>query len=608
MTTSRHISTGGSWRRPLLGLAATAVLTMGGMALPGSSDAAVAAAPTADCATAFPQADIAKGQTVTTKTVTSGTTPEEFTGTVLGIVTDGIAPGTDMVLVNFGTDAGDTAIDKAGIWEGMSGSPVYAANGQIIGAVSYTLTYGPSPVAGVTPFPAMQKYLPGGSTTAAPAVKAPARVGLSKSLAAQVAKETDVSQAQASEGMRRLPTPVAIAGVSSKRLSAIGKDKKPFLDQDFATGEIGSPAATGADAAAGPETLAAGGNIAAALVYGDITEAGVGTVTSVCDGGLVAFGHPFNSTGKTTMALMTADATAVLADSLGGSYKQANIGKVAGVINQDRTPAIAGRLGAGPKVMKATATSSYGTTSRTGTSYAAASDYDADAAAGEAISNNDTVLDAWYVKGGALASYTVKGTDHGKAFTLAFSDRYADTFDISSAAGYPIGDLVYALSQLSGVTLTSVTTTSAFNDTYQTRKLSLVEQKKGKDWVKVTGKSPITVKAGGKAVLRFTLTGGGTGPVQQRVTIKIPKRFKGTSGYVEVMGGGSLYTDLYDISSVADARTTLKDAVRSDAIGLDLALRGHGHKLKKSIELPPGTRVVNGDRMIPFLVSTKVKK
>src|SRR3954454_7416981 len=41
----------------------------------------------------------------------------------------------------------------------MSGSPVYAEDGRLIGAVSYGLAFGPSPVAGVTLAADMQQLL-----------------------------------------------------------------------------------------------------------------------------------------------------------------------------------------------------------------------------------------------------------------------------------------------------------------------------------------------------------------------------------------------------------------------------------------------------------------
>ena len=72
-------------------------------------------------------------------------------------------------------------IDRVGgIWQGMSGSPVYAEDGRLIGAVAYGMSWGPSPVAGVTPFADMDTYLPpagtarpSGSATAPPVPSPP---------------------------------------------------------------------------------------------------------------------------------------------------------------------------------------------------------------------------------------------------------------------------------------------------------------------------------------------------------------------------------------------------------------------------------------------------
>src|SRR5688572_12561982 len=100
------------------------------------------------CPDAFPVADLAKGQPVDGLTVSSGNVPDVFAGEVLGVVDDGIAPDLDMIAVRLTS----TEIDRVGgIWAGMSGSPVYAADGRLIGAVAYGLAFGPSPVAGVTP-------------------------------------------------------------------------------------------------------------------------------------------------------------------------------------------------------------------------------------------------------------------------------------------------------------------------------------------------------------------------------------------------------------------------------------------------------------------------
>ena len=55
---------------------------------------------------------------------------------MLGRITDGIAPGVDMILA----DVSSPALTRAGgVWAGMSGSPVYTADGRLIGSVSYGL-------------------------------------------------------------------------------------------------------------------------------------------------------------------------------------------------------------------------------------------------------------------------------------------------------------------------------------------------------------------------------------------------------------------------------------------------------------------------------------
>src|SRR5689334_2374467 len=102
------------------------------------------------CDEAYPVASLTRDQAVTGLTVTQGTDPSSgaFTGKIIGVLKDGIEPGVDMVMAQLTS----TQIDQSGIWEGMSGSPVYASDGRLIGAVAYTLSYGSTPVAGITPW------------------------------------------------------------------------------------------------------------------------------------------------------------------------------------------------------------------------------------------------------------------------------------------------------------------------------------------------------------------------------------------------------------------------------------------------------------------------
>ena len=176
--------------------AAAAALT--GLALLGggaaiTSSPANAAPPAEDCKAAVPITEVARGNPVTGLTVDTGTVPEGFTGEILGVINDGIAPGLDMVMARL-----DSAeINRVGIWQGMSGSPVYAEDGRLIGAVAYGLAWGASPIAGITPFEDMDDYLGGAA--------APARIAVGNGLAADIARQGDVTARQWRRGSRPCP-------------------------------------------------------------------------------------------------------------------------------------------------------------------------------------------------------------------------------------------------------------------------------------------------------------------------------------------------------------------------------------------------------------------
>ena len=92
------------------------------------------------------------------------------------------------------------------------------------------------------------------------------------------------------------------------------------------------------------------------MSLGDITVAGIGTTTFVCEGKAVAFGHPFNWTGDTTMSVHAADTITIVKDPIFGSYKLANIAESVGTLTQDRLAGIVAELGAAPEGSPITST------------------------------------------------------------------------------------------------------------------------------------------------------------------------------------------------------------------------------------------------------------
>src|SRR5262245_12409502 len=147
-----------------------------------SSPASLSPAQADPCppAVAIDGLDDLAGQELTGLTVERGTVPDEFTAEFLGVIENGIAPGLPMVVVNTQSEA-ITRI--GGVWAGMSGAPVSSEDGRLVGSVSYGLSFGASPIAGVTPAAEMQKLSDGGGV-AAPAAEVELTGGMQEEIVA----------------------------------------------------------------------------------------------------------------------------------------------------------------------------------------------------------------------------------------------------------------------------------------------------------------------------------------------------------------------------------------------------------------------------------------
>lgn len=540
---------------------------------------AVSAPVAGDCAVPFPVADLESGDEVNGMTVAKGTTPAPFTGEVIGVIEGGIDYDIDMIVV----DLTSPDIDRVGsIWSGMSGSPVYAADGRLIGAVSYGLSYGPSQIAGVTPYEKMDDYL---AAAGAPRAK----VSVDKGEAKQLAQRAGISTAQAAKGFKRLSVPMTVSGVDPTRVNKVAK--REYL-RNPAKGASGV-----GRAAVGPETIVAGGNLGAAVSHGMVNYSGVGTVTSVCDDEVVGFGHRMAYLGDTSMTMHPADALFVQPDSLGSAFKVANLGAPVGVIDNDRWAAISGRLGPIPSGTRITSSSKLGSRSYAGTSTVTEPLYVGEVAWYHLYGTNDRAVDG-YAKGDALVNWSIKGKDAaGTAFELKKTDRYASYYDLASEGAGEVPDLVYALSELHGVTVTSVDATSTLQkNTGRHRIQSIQRLAKGK-WVDVD--STIRVKAGKKLRLRAVVSGPG-GRAYRPVAVKVPRRMKGTKQSVYVVGGSSHYAD-GNWRSLSGLKTYVASKVRNDTV---VAVVGNNSRKSKSVQSvsAPGAKVVAGQKRIRIVV------
>lgn len=432
----------GGWARRAVG-ASIAVLVLGSLLY---SAAPAVAVPVQQCPEQeiMPVADVRKGMMGEGLTVYEGTEPERFTAEILGVLQNGIAPGRHMIVVEVSGDV----IDRAGgSWFGMSGSPVYVDN-KLVGAFAWGLTFGTTNLGGLTAAEDMVKVLgypepepeDDSEQEGAPPTYTRRRVMVPRRMQARLAQQTSATERQVSGGFRQLPVPFSISGLSDRRLSSLGelidRERLPLIPYRGSSAQGGST--TQLDPATEP--LTPGDSFAAALSYGDITAAGIGTTTLVCNGKALAFGHPFSFEGETFLGANHADAITIVEDPVFGSYKLANVGALVGVVDQDRLAAIRADLSEGPVLIPVTSTVTALNTNQTrdGKTEVVETEVVPFLAMEHLVFNVDSVFDQ-FTGGSATLSWTIQGVGETTGpFTLTRDNLYADEFDIAFGSAFEV--------------------------------------------------------------------------------------------------------------------------------------------------------------------------
>jgi hypothetical protein len=456
--------------------------------------------------------------------------------------------------------------------------------------VAYTLSYGSTPVAGITPWEDMEAY----AGTPAP----PLHVKVSAAAAKKIAAATDVTKAQAASGFRELQAPTVVSGLGPRALSkATGR---PYLSSIVT-------AAGRATGASSPDVsdLVAGGNLVATEATGDIVFGGLGTITSVCAGRVVGFGHPMEFAGHTTYGLAGADALYIQSDSLGSPYKVANLGDLLGTIDQDRMTGISGPIGPIPDSTPITSTVTYHPDSgavrtRTGTSDVQLPAASASVTFYELVANHQNVLDA-YQKGSEAQAWTVHGHTASGTFTFKGGNRYADTADITYGSSWDLPDLVYLLTSLDGVTVDSVDVTSDIVDDSSVLKIVGADQRRGGTWHAVDSHKPLLLKAHSKATLRLRYAGGTHGPAFQ---VTVPAGTSGFRGFLSASEAEGYPFERDFPRTLAGVRKLVQKAERNDEAQIDFyAFGGKAKSVRSQQATAPGNKVITGHLDLKVKVS-----
>ncbi|MGE3062021.1 MAG: SpoIVB peptidase S55 domain-containing protein [bacterium] len=189
-------------------------------------------------------------------TVFEETKTDTFEVEVIDVISEGEA-SVEMVLVKCFGDK----IEKTGIAQGMSGSPVYF-NGKLFGSMSYTWDNLKEPIGGVVP------------------IKRMLEIDLFEN------QNMDVKGYK----LKEIAVPVVLTGVDERVLEDLRDDVGVLK---YAVSGKNSFAAKNLSGELSP-----GKSIAIKLIEGDMSASAIGTVTYVSDNRVYSLGHPFNLKGN----------------------------------------------------------------------------------------------------------------------------------------------------------------------------------------------------------------------------------------------------------------------------------------------------------------------
>lgn len=529
-------------RTTLVGAGVLLTLVAGSLTAPARAETAPAAEQAVDCPTAVPRDSIKAGLKGEGLTVVTGSTPQPFAVDVLGVLKDGIGPGRDMVIIKVSDLPGGHVVDQGGgIWAGMSGSPVYV-NRRLLGAVSYGFTLAPSPIGGLTPAADMLDLLDLPKSVAVrsePVVRKTSKATLSTSSRREFAAQARVTAPRGT--LQQLVSPLAVSGLGSKRINRLQDDADAagWTVKAYAAGGRAATRAT-ASALARPQ---AGGNFAAALSYGDVTMAAIGTTTAVCGNRALAFGHPFRRSGPATLGANDADSLTIVQDDTLGSFKLANVGPGFGTVDQDRTAGLRAKLGAAPATADLTTIirNRDNGKKRTGTTQVVDQAVLAEALLFSIWGNDDAAFDEWG-DGTATSAWTITGRRAGGLpFSVSRSNQWADRYDVTGSPAFDAAAAADALinNDFEKVVVDDVVFSSTASTKFEQRHLTKLE-------VAVNGgrySAPrlLVVKPGAKLSVRVSMR-----PYRSTVTstttlaLTVPKNARGKVGSLTAAGGMTL--------------------------------------------------------------------
>jgi hypothetical protein len=309
----------------------------------------------------FPVDQVKPGMRAVGYTVFSGAEPKKFEVEVLGVLKGYPNPQQNAVITRL---VGDE-LDHTGVFQGMSGSPVYI-DGKLLGAVAFGYQFAKDPIAGIMPIQYMVEVFEekkGGDGNGQKSPQQGRQVSFSEISFNENSREfaefvktvsgAGGSGAQAVSGpgaqvLTPIATPLAITGVAPE---VIARFAPIFQSWGFApVAGAGSAAEVSELKKADANTLKPGSTIIVPLVRGDYSLSAAGTVTYRDGNRIYAFGHPFLSLGVSELPMHEGEVVTVMS-SAATSFKMSVPTAMVGTLRGDRSAGIYGELGVAPRMI-----------------------------------------------------------------------------------------------------------------------------------------------------------------------------------------------------------------------------------------------------------------
>jgi len=271
----------------------------------------------ADGGPIMPLSQVQPGMSCTGETVVQGTTISSFDVQVIDVVQDPVEGARILVSVS------GPAVDRTGVAEGFSGSPVYCDSGtgamENIGAISESIGDYGNKVVLVTPIQEM--------------------------LGEPVTPPTDTRRL--SVRGRPLLGPLTVGGLSPGMFAVLQRAGEQ-AGRTILAAPAGSPLSFGV------QPLVPGASVAVEYGAGAVPVGAVGTVTYRDGQTVYAFGHPLDGAGRRSLILADAYVYYVVGDpnvASDTSYKLAAPGHIEGTLTADTPNAVIGTVGPTPPMI-----------------------------------------------------------------------------------------------------------------------------------------------------------------------------------------------------------------------------------------------------------------